>query len=117
MTQATPTPPPMPAADELVARYQAAQAALDADASTAVQPSPAVRANVMAYAQQLADARRAGAPAGSTNTSASVGAETINSIAVQAVNTWTTGSFENKNPPLTIANGQSKPWPRWQCLA
>ncbi len=107
MTQATPdprstpksTPPHAPAAaDELVARYQAAQAALDADASTAVQPSPAVRAHVMAYAQQLADARRADTPSVSTTTSASTSIDTINSVATQSVNTWTTGSFEYKKP-------------------
>jgi Ankyrin repeats (3 copies) len=104
MTQATPTPPSPIAPDELVARYQAAQAALDSDASTAVQPSPAVRANVLAYAQQLADARMAGAPGLSASTTTSTSApkppdvHTINAIATQAVNTWTTGSFEHKKP-------------------
>jgi hypothetical protein len=105
MTQATPTPPPAHAvADALVARYQAAQAALDADANTAVQPSPAVRANVLAYAQQLADARMTGAAGVSTTTFAATSTSspqpsnvgTINSVATQAVNTWAPGSFEHK---------------------
>ena len=103
MTQTTPTPTPphVPAAgDALVASYHAAQAALDADASTAVQASPAVRANVMAYAQQLADARRADAPVTAGSAPASTSTDAINSIAHQAVNTWTTGSFENKKSAI-----------------
>ncbi len=92
MTQRTPTPSATPTPDELVARYLAAQAALDADANSAAQPSPTVHANVLAYAQQLADARTADADA---DKPADINA--TNFVAAPTVNTWTIDSFGKKN--------------------
>jgi Ankyrin repeats (many copies) len=102
MTQSTQTPPSIPTPDELVARYLAAQAALEADENSATQPSPAVRTNVLAYAQQLADARAAGEGAGAASVADAdagkpINAGATNSIATKSIDTWTTGSFEHKN--------------------
>jgi hypothetical protein len=100
MTQSSQTPPVVPTPDELVARYLAAQAQVDADASSAKQPSPAVRANVLAYAQQLADSRTQGAHsqnAPTTDATPPADVTAINSIAAPAMNTWTIGTFDKKN--------------------
>jgi hypothetical protein len=55
-TRPSPSPSPSPLPDDLVARYHAAQAELDADPhhDKAIGPSVQVRANVLAYAAQLA---------------------------------------------------------------
>lgn len=105
MTQSTQNPPAVPTPDELVARYLAAQTALDADANSATQPSPAVHANVLAYAQQLINSQTEGARTQgannqdkpTTDATPPVDVTAINSIANPAVNTWTVGAFDKKN--------------------
>ena len=105
MTQSTQNPPGAPTPDELVTRYLAAHAALGADADSTTQPSPAVHANVLAYAQQLIDSRTEGARTEgahnqdkpTTDATPPVDMNAINSIATPAVNTWTIGTFDKKN--------------------
>ncbi len=140
MTQAPPSSSAASATtatDSLVARYHAAQAQLDAHAAdnasssskpgaaantpvpteviATTRPSPHVRANVLAYAEQLA-AQRAKAPP--TESTGSVAANTpantptnstINSIATRAVFSWATGHFDAKKSPANDSH--------WKILA
>ena len=105
MTQSTQNPPAVPTPDELVARYLAAQTALDADANSATQPSPAVHTNVLAYAQQLINSQTEGARTQGANNqdkptsqaTPPVDVTAINSIAIPTLNTWAIGTFDKKN--------------------
>jgi Ankyrin repeats (many copies) len=99
---------PMPEpTDALLARYQQAQAEL-ASLGESAAPSEASRANILAYAAQLAQERAqaasttpqliSGADSDVANTN-STSTTAINSVAASAVETWTTGSKGSKNLP------------------